>query len=75
MYYAIAGVNLIPIISGYYFIPAEPARSETENRKVDWPGAALITIGIALLCFAITQSGLEDRGWKEPCESSRCISY
>lgn len=41
---------------------------ETSNRdsvrKLDWPGAALVTAALALLAFGLTEAG--DLGWRSP---------
>lgn len=48
-------------------IPKEPKRVIVD-RRVDWVGGIIFSLGLGLLCFSITQSGLEARGWREPCE-------
>lgn len=66
-YLVIAGFNILPIVGGFIYIPREPNRTLAENRRIDWVGAATITLALSLLSFAITQSGLESRGWGTPC--------
>ncbi|WWD15702.1 hypothetical protein CI109_100124 [Kwoniella shandongensis] len=66
VFYILGGLALFPLIVGWYVIPAEPPKVHVTNRRVDWIGAAIITSGLALFCFSITQSGLVENGWKEP---------
>ena len=69
LFYVCAGFALLPVISGYFLIPPEPARSATQNRRLDWIGAVVITIAMTLLSLSLTQSGTDPRGWKAPCGS------
>lgn len=52
-------------VAGYFIIPLPPAthRAQGNNLKesVDWIGAALITIGLMLLTFALTEGNVV--GW------------
>lgn len=36
-------------------------------------GAFLITAGLSLFSFALTQSGLVEKGWRTPCKSSHIL--
>ncbi|WVQ78178.1 hypothetical protein IAT38_000261 [Cryptococcus sp. DSM 104549] len=66
VFFIFAGITLFPLIGGAFAIPAEPPRSATTNRRIDWGGAFLITAGLSLFSFAITQSGLVEKGWATP---------
>ncbi|WWC69716.1 uncharacterized protein I206_103659 [Kwoniella pini CBS 10737] len=44
----------------------QSTEGKTQNRQIDWIGAGLITIGISLLLFSITQAGLVEKGWRTP---------
>ncbi len=67
LYFVIAGVNVVPIIGGLLFIPSESPRTASDNGRIDWIGAVMITIALSLLSFSITQIGLVQDGWKTPC--------
>ncbi|WVF72363.1 hypothetical protein IAT40_007178 [Kwoniella sp. CBS 6097] len=41
-------------------------RIDAENRNLDWIGAVLVTLGLSLLMFSVTQAGLVEKGWKTP---------
>ncbi|ODN84846.1 hypothetical protein L202_00704 [Cryptococcus amylolentus CBS 6039] len=67
VFFVDAGLALPSLIGGVFLIPAEPARrSSVANRKVDWVGAFLVTAGLSLFSFALTQSGVAVKGWSDP---------
>jgi predicted cobalt transporter CbtA len=68
LYFIYAAFNVIPVIGGYFAIPPEPAKTDAENRKIDWVGAVLVTVAMSLLTFSITQSGLAEHEWRTPCK-------
>jgi len=37
--------------------------------KIDWIGGFLVTSGLSLFMFSLTQSGVVEKGWSEPCKS------
>lgn len=71
IYFVVAGLHVIPIITGLVSIPSDRARENPENRQVDWLGAGLITVGLSLLLFAVTQAGIVSDGWRTPCKRSK----
>lgn len=70
VFFILAGLSLFPVVGGVLSIPPEPSRKDNGNRRVDWMGAFLITAGLSLFSFALTQSGLVEKGWRTPCKSS-----
>ncbi|WRT66881.1 uncharacterized protein IL334_003844 [Kwoniella shivajii] len=68
VFFILAGLAIIPMVAGALVIPRDPPMSATsiKNRKVDWLGAFLITAGLSLFSFAITQSGLVENGFGQP---------
>nr|XP_018264134.1 uncharacterized protein I303_04014 [Kwoniella dejecticola CBS 10117]OBR86292.1 hypothetical protein I303_04014 [Kwoniella dejecticola CBS 10117] len=68
LYFLLAGFGVIPIITGFFFIPKDDNHFPTLNahRRIDWIGAVLVTIGLSLLLFSITQAGLMEKGWTTP---------
>lgn len=36
--------------------------------KIDWIGGFLVTSGLSLFMFSLTQSGVVEGGWSVPCE-------
>ncbi|WWC69719.1 uncharacterized protein I206_103662 [Kwoniella pini CBS 10737] len=68
VFFILAGLALIPIVAGTFVIPRDPPQTitATTNRRIDWLGAFLITAGLCLFSFAITQSGLVENGWAQP---------
>jgi hypothetical protein len=37
--------------------------------RIDWIGGFLVTSGLSLFMFSLTQSGVVEKGWSEPCKS------
>jgi hypothetical protein len=37
--------------------------------KIDWIGGFLVVSGLSLFMFSLTQSGVVEKGWSEPCKS------
>ncbi|WRT66880.1 uncharacterized protein IL334_003843 [Kwoniella shivajii] len=44
----------------------ESAVSIRNIKRVDWIGAGIITVGLSLLMFSITQAGLTEKKWRTP---------
>lgn len=66
VFFILAGLSLFPVVGGVLSIPPEPSKKDNGNRRVDWMGAFLITSGLSLFSFALTQSGLVEKGWRTP---------
>jgi len=69
LFFLPAGWALVVMVIGVSVIPSEPPKKETDDRRVDWVGAGIITFGLSLFSFSITQGGLVEGGWKNACES------
>lgn len=37
------------------------------DKRVDWIGALLVTIGLVLIVFVLGQGGIAPRRWATPC--------
>jgi len=42
-------------------------------KRIDWIGAALVTIGLVLIVFVLGRGELAPQGWKTPCETARVM--
>ncbi|KAH4803082.1 hypothetical protein HBH61_178960 [Parastagonospora nodorum] len=52
-------------IAGFFVIPLPPAQAEPSMRNtVDWVGGTLITVGLIILLFALSEGN--DVGWSTP---------
>ncbi|WWD01488.1 hypothetical protein V866_008432 [Kwoniella sp. B9012] len=60
--FVVAGIGLLIGISVIIVIPSDG--SHTTNRHVDWPGALLVTVGLVLFLFAISDAQSAPNGWK-----------
>ena len=54
------------------------ARS-AKRRRVDWLGAFLVTAGLVLIVFVLSDGSIAPNGWKTPCQLSlpcmRIVAY
>lgn len=70
VFYLAAGLSGGVLILGLFSIDADVpysnAHGEKEDRRVDWIGAWLITTGLVLIVFVLSDG--EIVGWKTPCE-------
>ncbi len=51
-----------------FFIFEKDEPSTEEDKRVDWIGAALITVGLVLIVFVLSDSPSARKGWKSPRE-------
>jgi hypothetical protein len=69
VFYIIAGIALLPAIASVFLVPN--LRPDKEgDRRVDWAGGALVTVGLILLLFVLADGVNAPNGWKTPCEWS-----
>ena len=62
-----AGVSFAWMILGF-FVFEEDEPSTEEDKRVDWIGGALITVGLILIVFVLSDLPTARNGWKNPCE-------
>lgn len=49
----------------------EPDKLDTDaDRRVDWIGATLVTVGLVLLVFVLGEGVVAPQGWKTPCTNT-----
>ncbi|KNZ77844.1 hypothetical protein J132_03353 [Termitomyces sp. J132] len=59
------GLTVLCLIGGIIsFDPDLP--SQEKDRRVDWPGAFMITAGLVLIVFVLGQGEIAPHGWKTP---------
>ncbi|KAG6837022.1 hypothetical protein H0H93_016229 [Arthromyces matolae] len=59
------GLTALCLIGGLFsFDPDMP--SQEQDRRVDWPGALLITAGLVLIIFVLGQGEIAPQGWRTP---------
>lgn len=66
VFYALAAASFLTFVAGVFVIPKDPPKGRDAPRasSVDWPGAALFTIGLLLLLIALSEG--VSGGWKSP---------
>jgi len=73
LFLMLAGMALLPAIIGATVVPGDWL-VHGPKPSIDWIGAGMITIGISLFAFSLTQSGVVVYGWKTPCTSIDTLS-
>ncbi|KAH9024608.1 major facilitator superfamily domain-containing protein [Lactarius hengduanensis] len=63
--FLLTGVALAFTILGF-FVFEEDEPSTEEDTRVDWIGAALITAGLVLIVFVLSDSPTARKGWRNP---------
>jgi hypothetical protein len=58
-----------------FFVIDEDEPSTEEDKRVDWIGAFLITSGLTLIVFVLSDSPTAHKGWTNPRESSAVHLY
>jgi MFS family permease len=73
LFYLLGGIAVIPIVIGLLVIPKDDRslRQVDEDRRIDWIGGFIVTAGLCLFCFSLTESGIAENGWATPCMSKR----
>ncbi|KAK2613115.1 hypothetical protein N8I77_000044 [Diaporthe amygdali] len=68
VFWALAILAGLVTVAGYFVIPPPPTTLHAQGVKVkatvDWVGAVLITVGLMVLLFALTEGNVV--GWKTP---------
>ncbi|KAL1407970.1 hypothetical protein Q8F55_004767 [Vanrija albida] len=48
------------------YVPADKSKAADYDRRIDWLGAAMVTSGLVLLQFSVSDGVSAPRGWREP---------
>lgn len=67
-----AGVSFAWMLLGFFMFEEDEPSAE-EDKRVDWIGVALITVGLVLIVFVLSDLPTAPNGWKTPCESTSPI--
>lgn len=74
LFYVLAGLGAIPLVLGWFAMPWDrKAFTGSKVPRMDWIGGLLVTSGLSLFMFSLTQSGVLERGWSEPCKTFSII--
>jgi MFS family permease len=65
-FYIGAILTAITGVTAWFTVPSDITERRQLNIKMDWPGALLISAGLILFVFAITDSSHSPQGWKTP---------
>lgn len=63
--YCIAGLAFAVSICAFFVVPNDGSHSS--DRRVDWIGATLVTVGLIFLLFSISDGENAPNGWKTSC--------
>lgn len=62
-FFLIAGLSLAAFVGGVFVIDQDVIYEDID-RRIDWPGAFLVTSGLVLICFVLSDSPTAPHGWK-----------
>jgi hypothetical protein len=62
-----SGIALAFTILGFFVIEEDEPSTE-DDKRVDWIGAALVTAGLVLIVFVLSDVPTAHKGWKNPRE-------
>ncbi|KAF8915507.1 putative efflux transporter [Mucidula mucida] len=64
-FYLITGLGAVCVVAGFFAIDPDLPSTEIDQR-VDWIGATLVTAGLVLIVFVLTQGEIAPQQWKTP---------
>jgi formate/nitrite transporter FocA (FNT family) len=64
-----AGVSFAWMLLGFFALEEDEPSAE-EDKRVDWIGAVLITVGLVLIVFVLSDLPTAPYSWKTPCKST-----
>ena len=66
MYWIVAGLSALCILMAFIYIDPDGPSTEIDKR-VDWLGVVLITCGLVLIVFVLSDGELAPQQWSTPC--------
>jgi len=67
VFYVSAGIAALIAVGGALTVDADQP-SEEKDKRVDWFGSVLITSGLVLIIFVLSDGAISPHGWRTPCE-------
>ncbi|EEB93839.1 hypothetical protein MPER_07458, partial [Moniliophthora perniciosa FA553] len=64
-FYLSTGLTLLSLVLGFFSIDGDVPSTETD-RRIDWPGAAIVTVGLVLIVFVLGQGEVAPQQWANP---------
>ena len=80
VFYFLAGLASFIGIGAIFVIDSDATRLEASptdmeaDKRIDWIGGLVITAAVCLFTFSLTDSGIAERGWREPRMPSELLS-
>ncbi|EMD32376.1 hypothetical protein CERSUDRAFT_118741 [Gelatoporia subvermispora B] len=62
-FFFLAGLSALCLVGGLWSFDQDPPSTETD-RRIDWLGASLVTAGLVLIVFVLSDGSIAPRGWK-----------
>jgi len=63
----LAGLAAVIVVVAVFSVPHDP-KKERQTNSIDWLGAALVTVGLVLIQFTVSDGMSAPKGWRTPCE-------
>lgn len=74
MFYVIVGLSTLCAVGALVFVDADEPSTEIDTR-VDWLGALLVTTGLVLIVFVLSDGEAAPQQWRTPCEYLGSFCY
>lgn len=69
IFFVNGGLAALTAILGFLLFPAD--ESNVSDKRIDWMGAGLITVGLVLLQYVLSGGEAAPNGWKTGCQFSK----
>lgn len=66
-FYFTTGLTFLCLVGGIFAIDRDLPSTETD-RRLDWIGAALVSVGLVLIVFVLSQGEIASQKWRTPCK-------
>ena len=66
MFWVVAGLSALCVALALLYVDADKPNTESDKR-VDWIGSFLVTAGLVLIVFVLSDGELAPRQWSTPC--------
>lgn len=65
-----AGLNAAAALGGILSIAPDSGEFLPEDKRIDWLGSFLVTAGLVLIVFVLSQGEIAPQRWRTNCTSS-----
>lgn len=67
--WVLTGLAGLIALGALFVVPPDPKQKTAGSGRIDWLGAALVTVALVFIQFTIADGITAPKGWRTPCES------